>query len=267
LVSHLLQKTEELEHAHDNLYKLHHDRTRFVCNLSHELKTPLTSVLGYADLLVNFYDQIEPDRVSEYLSGIHQEALHLESLLSGMLRLFAIDSGSENWNWQELDLVAAVIDCLQSHELGQAELALDLDCVMAEDLQLIWGDPDRVALLLDSLFDNAIKFNRPGGSIRLRSENRDLNGSPMVYLSISNEGTTVPQESAEEIFQQYTQLGGLDSGKPSGVGIGLATCRAILRQMHGDIFLEPMSGEGTSLGVLLPTRQTYEDKNNAQRRI
>ena len=77
----------------------------------------------------------------------------------------------------------------------------------------------------------------------------------MTYLQIGNQGETVSRENAEDIFQEYSQLGTLDSGKPSGVGVGLATCRAILRQMHGDIFLEPVEGEGTMIGLLLPAEE------------
>jgi len=267
LVSRLRLKSQELERTHRELYKIHQDRTRFVCNLSHELKTPLTSVLGFADLLVNFYDQIDTERVGEYLQGIYQEALHLEKLLSGILRLFAIDSGSENWHWQELDLVAAMVDSLQVHELGQAELNLAVEYQLPDDLAPVWGDPDKLALMLDALFDNAVKFNRPEGSIRIRAENRLHNDQPMVYFSVTNAGASVPPESAEEIFQQYSQLGGLDAGKPSGIGIGLATCRAILRQMHGDIYLEPIAGEGTCLGILLPTKAAYEELKHGHTRI
>ncbi len=63
----------------------------------------------------------------------------------------------------------------------------------------------------------------------------------------------------EDIFQEYSQLGELDTGKPRGVGIGLATCRAILGQMHGEIFLEPVDDEGTSIGLLLPTTELTND--------
>lgn len=94
LVGCLRKQSRELEQTHADLLHLHLDRTRFVCNLSHELKTPLTSILGFADLLVNFFDRIDPRELRDYLGRIHAESLHLERLLKGMLRLFAIDSGS-----------------------------------------------------------------------------------------------------------------------------------------------------------------------------
>ena len=126
----------------------------------------------------------------------------------------------------------------------------------------VWGDPDKLELLLDALIDNAVKFNQQGGHLSVRAGNLTLHGKPAVYLQIANHGQSVPRENAEDIFQEYSQLGDLDAGKPSGVGIGLATCRAILRQMQGEIFLEPVEDEGTSIGLLLPTMQTHMELNN-----
>jgi len=262
LVGHLQGKNQEVERAHADLMKLHHDRTRFVCNLSHELKTPLTSVLGFSDLLLNFFDQIEPFKMREYVAGIYAEGKHLEHLLTGMLRLFSIDSGSENWQWQNLCLSDSFQRVVSEHEVAIAEMDLELQIDLPEDLLQVWGDQDKMDLLLNCLVDNAIKFNRQEGLLSVSAGNLTLHGKPAVYLQIANQGLSVPREKAEDIFQEYSQLGDLDVGKPRGIGVGLATCRAILRQMQGEIFLEPVDNEGTSIGLLLPTRQTHMELNN-----
>jgi K+-sensing histidine kinase KdpD len=254
LVGHLQGKNAELEQAHESLMKLHQDRTRFVCNLSHELKTPLTSVLGFSDLLLNFFDQIETTKLREYIASIYLEGKHLEHLLTGMLRLFSLDSGSENWNWQVISLSETLSRVLEDHDIRIQEMNLDLHVDFPEDLQPVWADQDKLELLFDALIDNAVKFNRQGGRLSVTAGNLTLHGEPALYLQIGNQGKTVPRESAEDIFQEYSQLGELDACKPRGVGVGLATCRAILRQMQGEIFLEPNDEEGTSIGLLLPTR-------------
>lgn len=255
LVGHLQAKNLEVERAHADLMKLHQDRTRFVCNLSHELKTPLTSVLGFSDLLVNFYSQIEEPQLLEYIKSIYSEGKHLEHLLTGMLRLFSLDSGSENWDWQSLSLQDSVARSLMQNEEKIAERQIDVQLSMPEERLSVWCDDEKLDLLLNSLIDNAVKFNKRGGRLSIRAGAMTLLEKPMTYMQIANEGETVSREDAEDIFQEYSQLGALDSGKPSGVGIGLATCRAILRQMHGDIFLEPVEGEGTVIGLLMPTEE------------
>ena len=254
LVGHLQGKNAELKQAHENLMKLHQDRTRFVCNLSHELKTPLTSVLGFSDLMLNHFDQIETPKLREYIASIYSEGKHLEHLLTGMLRLFSLDSGSENWDWQVVSLPEALSRVLENHDVRIQEMNLDLHVDFPEDLLSVRADQDKLELLFDALVDNAVKFNREGGRLSVTAGNLMLHGEPTLYLQISNQGKTVPRENAEDIFQEYSQLGELDTGKPSGIGVGLATCRAILRQMKGDIFLEPDDEEGTTIGLLLPTR-------------
>lgn len=261
LVSRLQGKNIELKQAHADLMKLHEDRTRFVCNLSHELKTPLTSVLGFSDLLLNFFDQIEAPKMREYISGIYTEGKHLEYLLTGMLRLFSIDSGSEHWHWQSLSLHECFTNVLQSYAEAIEDANLDLKVALPDGLMQVWGDRDKLEILLDALIDNAVKFNRRGGQLAINAGNLTLHDRPVVYLQIANQGQSVPRENAEDIFQEYSQLGDLDVGKPSGIGVGLATCRAILRQMQGEIFLEPVEEEGTSIGLLLPTCGSHMELN------
>lgn len=259
LVGTLHDRTRQLEEAHTGLIRLHEGRTRFVCNLSHELKTPLTSVLGFADLLINFYDQFESEQVYEYLQGIYAEAVKLEKLLSGMLRLFSIDSGSENWAWQELPLdgpVQTVLDELAG-EISAKQLHTEVQRLGTP--APVWGDPEKISLLLHCLCDNAVKFNRPDGCLEIRIEDRQVEGLPMVSLTICNDGEAIPAEAAEEIFEAYAQLGELDTGKPHGVGIGLPTCRAILRQLRGRIALVPRPEDGTCFHILLPTRAAYQE--------
>lgn len=253
LVGHLHEKNAELEQAHRSLMKQHQDRTRFVCNLSHELKTPLTSVLGFSDLLLNFFDQIETPKLREYIASIYSEGKHLEHLLTGMLRLFSLDSGSEHWDWQVVSLQETFRCVLDNHAMAIQEMNLDLQVDFPEELIPVRADRDKLELLFDALVDNAVKFNRRDGRLSVSAGTLTLHGQPTLYLKITNQGKTVPRENAEDIFQEYSQLGEIDTGKPSGVGVGLATCRAILRQMQGEIFLEPIDEEGTSIGVLLPT--------------
>lgn len=264
LVGRLQAQSLELEQAHNDLLRLHNDRTRLVCNLSHELKTPLTSILGFSDLLLNFFEQIGEHELLEYLQRIHTESLRLERLISGMLRLFTIDSGRESWHWEPVPLGPCVEEALSGHAEAVAERELAVDVVLPDDLAPVWADRDKLLVLLDALVDNAVKFNRTGGWLRIRGEQCDVEGVPHVRLTIANAGRTVPPEEAELIFQHCAQLGDLNTAKPSGVGIGLTTCRAVLRRLHGRIALEPVAGEGTCLSVLLPTRSLSKESDHVE---
>jgi len=87
----------------------------------------------------------------------------------------------------------------------------------------VWGDQDKLELLLDALVDNEVKFNRKGGLLSIKAEYMTLHNNSMVYQQIFNQGQTVQHGRTEDIFQGYSKLGSLDADKPSGIGIGLAT--------------------------------------------
>lgn len=257
LVSSLRQQARELEEAHGDLVKQYQARSRLVCNLSHELKTPLTSVLGYVDLILNFSRQIGDEERRDYLEKVYAESLNLERLITGMLRLFSIDSGREEWDQRDFSLAELVTEALEKQKPALSEKGVRVEVDLAGDLADLYSDREKAAILIHSLMDNAVKFNRPGGMLEIRAENRAVDGLGHVYLRIHNDGRSVPEEAGEDIFDPYTQLGDINTDKPQGVGIGLALCRAIVARMQGRIFLEPAGIEGTTFGLLLPTRETY----------
>jgi signal transduction histidine kinase/FixJ family two-component response regulator len=253
LVSNLRQQARELEEANLHLVKFNKARSKLVCNLSHELKTPLTSILGFVDLIINFFDHIDRDELRDYLGKVHSESLHMEKLISGMLRLFTIDSGGEQWDWRSFSIEGLLSEAMnrKGYEINEKEITTRVE--IPPDLRDIYGDPEKVAMLINALVDNAVKFNRPGGGILVRLENRLVEERPHVYMKIHNDGLAVPPEASEDVFNEYTQLGDINTEKPTGVGIGLAICKAILNRMGGHIFLEETDGEGTTFGVLFPT--------------
>lgn len=256
LVSNLRQKARELEQANSSLQHLQQARSRLVCNLSHELKTPLTSVLGYVDLALNYFEQLEPEALLNYLQQVHDQGHHMDRLVTGMLTLFTLDAGGGSWQLEELSLPEVLRQSLAER---QAELeAEQLQLEVAHEPQTgVFADRELLRALLDALLDNAIKFNRRLGRLRLRSELQRHEGLDYVYLQIHNDGAGIPAEAQQSVFEQYVQLGDINTAKPKGVGIGLALSQAIVRRLHGQIFLEPAGEEGTTFGLLLPTRASY----------
>lgn len=256
LVSHLRQQARELEQANISLRQQQQARSRLVCNLSHELKTPLTSVLGYVDLALNFFDQLDPAALGEYLQQVHDQGSHMARLIDGMLTLFTLDAGGGDWRLEELSLPQVLGPCLAERQGDCAAAALRLECVHGEQ-PAVYADRELLRVLLSELLDNAIKFNRPQGRLSLRSCLQNRDGLDYVYLQLHNDGRGIAPQEQQTIFQQYVQLGDINTDKPKGVGIGLALSQAILARLHGHIFLEPAGDEGATFGLLLPTRASY----------
>lgn len=251
LVAELHGSRVAVERSNDRLEHQLRSRSRLVCNLSHELKTPLTSVLGYIDLALNHFDQLDAEELFAYLQRVHDEGMQMEHLINGMLTLFSLESGSGRWDWQPVDFAGLLDEALQARRGDIEQLGLQMDCGCPSEIPSLPGDPERLRYLLAALLDNAIKFNRPGGALEISLQD-DGSG---LELRIFNEGTPVPQDAAEVIFEQYTQLGDIESGKPRGVGIGLTICRSIVERLEGSIRLEPRGEQGTGVIVRLPRRR------------
>lgn len=259
LINSLRQQALVLERTNDDLVRVNRARTRLVCNLSHELKTPLTSIMGYIDLSLSFFNKLSEEELKDNLVQVGEEGKRLERLITGMLRLFSIESEREVWRWKAFGVPWPIADALQYYNAKMNERKLVTELDLAEDLPEIYGDQEKFGMAFNALIDNAIKFNREGGLVRVKAEERIYEDLPYVYLQVFNQGQTVPLEAHETIFNSYTQLGDIDTEKPHGVGIGLALTKVVVDRMGGDIFLEEIEGEGTCFGLLLPTESTYNE--------
>lgn len=257
LVTSLRNQTRTLERTNADLVKLNLARTRLVCNLSHELKTPLTSIMGFVDLALTFYQKLSEEDLKDYLGQAREEGGRLEGLITSMLRLFSIESEREPWNWKAFTLGWTVSDAFQYHGRKIERDKLKVDVQIDEDLPEIYGDPEKFGIALNALLDNAVKFNREGGRLSILAEPRVIEGLEYAYLQIQNDGTSLPLEAQATIFDSYTQLGDINTEKPHGVGIGLSLVRVIVEKMKGRVFLEEREGEGATFALLLPSEETY----------
>ncbi len=257
LVHHLRQQTTALERTNEDLVRVNRARTRLVCNLSHELKTPLTSIMGYIDLSLSFYEKLSDSELQDNLQHVREEGQRLERLTTGMLRLFSIESEREIWRWKAFGVPWPIADTFQYFSHRMAAMGLEIDIDIDEDLPDIYADQEKFGMVFHAMIDNAVKFNRPGGRLRVHARKRLHEGYDYVYVQIYNDGLKIPVAALDSIFSSYTQLGNIDTEKPHGVGIGLALTKVVIDRMHGDVFLEEVNEEGTSFGLLLPTEATY----------
>ncbi len=257
LVNHLRQQALTLERTNEDLVRMNRARTRLVCNLSHELKTPLTSIMGYVDLALTFFSRLSEEDFKDYLGQVREEGENLEKLITGMLRLFSIESEREIWRWKSFGVPWSIADSFQYYSKKMLDRQISTDIDIQDDLPEVYGDQEKFGMAFNALIDNAVKFNCDGGTVKVKAETCLHDDLEYVYLQVFNNGHSIPLDARETIFNSYTQLGDIDTEKPHGVGIGLALVKVVIDRMKGDIFLEPVEGEGTCFGMLLPTEQTY----------
>ncbi len=218
----------------------------FVANVSHELKTPLTSIQGFAQALLD--GTIERNQgVTEAARVIHAEAERMHRLVLELLDLAKIDSGAAGFAWADVDLAALLYHVVEKFrpQAQSADIDLSLETVSHPTLL---GDGDRLAQVFSNLVENALKFTPGGGSVRIRLERIE----EFAQIAVSDSGPGIPAGERDRIFERFYQTDRARSGgRDRGVGLGLAIAREIVQAHRGDISLQT-SGQGSLFVVKIP---------------
>jgi len=244
LVNRLKSETHRLD-------ALNRVRTRLVCTLSHELRTPLTTVLGFADLILSYRGMVADVDLLDYLGNIQEGGLQMERLISEMMMLFSLDSGTAIWQLERFNLKALSNEILSGFVNQIDNNGISVNLWVSEKLPELLNDAEKLRAVLEALIDNAIKFNHPEGLICISADFLPAD-SNMLHIRVFNSGEKIPAEAAEEIFAPYSQLGEINTNKPKGVGIGLTLCKTVVEIMRGEISLDQSSDEGTAFSLILP---------------
>lgn len=235
----LLEKNKALQAA-DQL------KNDFISNVSYELRTPLTTIMGFGELLGTEQMGKLNKRQREYLSNITASSAKLEAIISNILDLVTIDAGTF-----ELTLAPVKIsEILKAATLGirdklkKAELELDVD--IEGDLDTITADGQRVIQVLYNLLQNAIGFTEPGKMLKLHVKEQGA----MVAFSVEDEGCGIPEDIRNTVFERFESCS-LGS-KHRGVGLGLSIVTSIAELHGGDVELLSKEGVGTKITVRFP---------------
>lgn len=226
------------------------DRSRgdFVTLVGHSLRTPLTSISSYTDLLLaDAADWRQQNR--EMLEVIRRHAVSLRSIVDDLLDLAALESGHGRIRARPVDLVAAVRAAVRRAEALSRSGGVTLSAELPDQLPLV-ADPERIDQLLDGLLSNAVKYSPGGGLVRVRLA--AVGG--MVDLRISDEGVGVPAEEHDRLFQRFFRASNAMELGIGGTGLGLARARAIVEAHGGFIAIDsvPSMASGTVVTVRLP---------------
>lgn len=220
----------------------------FVANVSHELKTPLTSIQGFAQAILD--GTVEDKAGREHAAQvIYDEADRLRRLVEDLLDLARMDAGQVEFKRERIDLgrlLRSVSERLAIRSQGDADVGVDLGKL---DLPEIVGDGDRLAQVFTNLLDNAIKHSPAGGKVRVWSEQ----SAGWVSIHVDDQGPGIPPGELSRIFERFYQL---DKARPGGVergaGLGLAISREIVRSHGGRLGAQSEPGRGSRFTVQLP---------------
>jgi signal transduction histidine kinase len=252
------QRTFELEGANQKLRELDKLKSYFVSIVSHDLRTPLTSIKAFAEILSDERNP-DPGKRKHYLEIINKESDRMTRLISDLLSLEKINSGTFDWrmgrtNLEEIIRESEELMIPQAKEKGIELHVTELHCPP------VWGDPDCLERVVTNLIGNAIKFSPQGGRVEVQLE-PVLTGGPQdglqgsyVRVVVADNGPGIPQEDQKRLFEPYYQPP-KHSRVGSGVGLGLAICREIVSHHKGEIWVESELGAGSRFSFTVPLHQ------------
>lgn len=222
----------------NSLAKVESHRADFIANVSHELKTPMTTISGFAEGILD--GTVPPEKEQDALKIIVSETRRLSRLVRRMLDLSRLNALAEDsiTAQEQFDLVEVVSQVIISLESKITDRNLDMDVQMPEDKLMVWGDPDSVTQVCYNLIDNAAKFAASGTSITLRITKKD----GKAYTSISNLGATIPQDELPLLFDRFHKADYSRSMDRDGVGLGLYIVKTILGNLKENITVTSEDG-------------------------
>ncbi len=250
----LEQATAELKAANEQLLEVDRLKDEFVATVNHELRTPLASIRAFSEILRDHPDLSADERL-EFLSIIVSETERLTRLIGQLLHLSKAEATAPP-TLQPVDLADVVRDSAATMRQVFADKGIGLDVKLDDGRAEILGDHDRLVQVIVNLLGNAVKFTGPGGraTLALARHGGDLE------FSVADNGPGIQPADREIVFQRFRQLGDPLSGKPDGVGLGLAISERIVREHHGRIWVEDAPGGGAWFRVRLPALEAAQDK-------
>lgn len=228
------------------LRRLERIRRDFVANVSHELKTPLTSIRGYVETLLD--GAIDDDEHNvRFLEKIENNVLRLNHLVTDLLSLARIESQAGMLPRKPIDLHAAVEEAVRRHEITAEarDLTLTLDAC-AGAVQIL-GDPEALTQIIDNLVDNALKYTPDTGTVTVRV----ARGETQATFEVVDDGVGIPEEDQARIFERFYRVDKARSRAVGGTGLGLSIVKHLVHAIQGTIELESEPGEGSTFRVQL----------------
>ncbi len=245
---------EELEPFIRTIQKQHQDimenaklRQEFTANVTHELKTPLTSISGYAELIET--GMASGEDIVRFSRGIHQNAQRLLTLINDIIRLSELDDSQEELATERLNLYELAATCVEmlsvSAEKHQVRLQMD-----GSDSYVL-GDRMMLEELLYNLCDNAIRYNNEKGQVQVQVQQK----GDQVILMVRDTGIGIPKEHQDRIFERFYRVDKSRSKSTGGTGLGLAIVKHIIARHHAELRMESQPGEGTAIWVTFAAAQ------------
>ena len=238
----LVPLVEMIRTQHQEILKSARMRQDFTANVSHELKTPLTSISGYSELIEN--GMADKDDTVRFASEIHRNATRLLTLINDIIRLSELDVVENHVIFDEINIYELAKTCVDMLQINAEKNSITLE--LEGEPCTIRGNKEMMEEVLYNLTDNAIRYNKPGGSVTVSVKNMENN----VILMVSDTGIGIPDEHQNRIFERFYRVDKSRSKSLGGTGLGLAIVKHIIMTHDADLELTSKENIGTMIRVI-----------------
>jgi two-component system phosphate regulon sensor histidine kinase PhoR len=229
-------------------------RADFAANASHELRTPLASLMGFIDTLRGPAAD-DPPAQQRFLGIMAEQAARMNRLIDDLLSLSRIELVEHQAPAERVDLTELLEGLVAGFEPRLAEHGLTLDMDLAPALPAVLGDADQLAQVAQNLLDNALKYGREGGAVRLvaaPAAGPRWPARPGVVMTVADRGHGIPREHLPRLTERFYRVDTGRSRAIGGTGLGLAIVKHIVNRHRGQLAIDSEEGVGTTVSVWLP---------------
>lgn len=229
-----------IQKQHQDILKSAMMRQEFTANVSHELKTPLTSISGYSELIEN--GMASPDDTVRFAGEIHRSANRLLTLINDIIRLSELDSGADNIEYAPVDIYDLARNCISMLEINAADHNVHLH--LKGEKTVVLGDKGMLEEVIYNICDNAIRYNSDNGNVWVTVDPREHS------IIVADDGIGISKENQKRIFERFYRVDKSRSKKTGGTGLGLAIVKHIVEQHGATIEVASEEKVGTTIKVI-----------------
>lgn len=231
-----------IKEQHVNIINNAQLRQEFTANVSHELKTPLTAISGYAELIGN--GMTGKEDTIRFSNEIHSNANRLLSLINDIIKLSELDEADHQMEMERIDLYKLAENCVQMMQVTAEKQGIRL--TLQGESTMAMANKGLMDEVFYNLCSNAIRYNKPGGSVTVTVGTKD----ERPFLSVADTGIGIPRECQERVFERFYRVDKSRSKSTGGTGLGLAIVKHIMAQHNAALHLDSELGEGTTIEIV-----------------
>lgn len=253
----LKQKIDDLEKTNDKLRlsavtleQLNATKNRFFSIIAHDLKNPFNALLGFSELITTSFNQLKEKEIKEYISLVHQSSQNLYKLLENLLKWSAAQTGKMHYLPEQFDLVSLINSEIHFLRINASKKQIDISKNTPDEI-IINSDKLVLSSVIRNILDNAIKFTRPGGNIKVSAEKKYRE----VIVKISDSGIGIPKDMQKKMFSIDGEIGRKGTNNEEGGGLGLILCKDLIERAGGKIGMESGLGKGSTFWFSLPVEK------------